>query len=162
MDKALRKHVFHEVEVGGVAFRTTLRQGRVLLRAEDPSGRQSEVDLMGSARPSLFYAEAWTVKGRDLGPGWALCHDSPDEPVMHLGDLSDASVLQLVREFGLHVDLAADDMTFPESAAARSLKRIVAEDPERAVLFRKNAKWLDAWLNETLRSEAPRLASASM
>jgi len=28
MDKALRKHVFHEVEVAGVVFRVRLREGR--------------------------------------------------------------------------------------------------------------------------------------
>jgi hypothetical protein len=159
MQKAHRKHVFYEVEVASIAFRAMLHEGRVLLHVEDASGRESEVPLMGSGMPSLFYGEAWTVRGRDLGSGWSLCYDRPREPLMCLGGLSDSEVLHLIREFGLHVDFSPDVVTFPESAAARSLKQIIAKDPERAALFRKNANWLNAWLSKAPPEALPHLSS---
>ncbi|WP_128970474.1 hypothetical protein [Bradyrhizobium tropiciagri] len=66
---------------------------------------------------------------------------------MHLGDLTDGDISHLVHEFGLHADLSREAVMFPESAAAQSLKHIFAEDPDRAALFRKNARWLEAWLD---------------
>lgn len=146
MEKALRKHVFHEAEVGGVAFRATFHQGRATLHVEDADGHEAQICLMGSGMPSLFYAEAWTMRRRAFGPGWALCHANMREPLMHLGNLSDGEVQQLIREFGLHVDFSDEVVTFPESAAARSLKRIVVENPHRAAIFRKNAGGQDSWL----------------
>jgi len=91
-----------------------------------------------------------------MRPG--LCTDAITDPAGHfattvptnrayLGALSDPEISLLIREFGLHVDFSEDVVAFPESAAARSLKRIIAEDTGRAALFRKKAKWLDAWLS---------------
>jgi hypothetical protein len=129
--------------VAGTAFKAVLDQGSVALYVEDPAGRASQVYLMGSRLPSLFQAESWTIRGRNLGSGWALCHDTAREPVMHLGELNDSEVSLLIREFGLHADLSREVVTFPESAAARSLKRIVGENSERASLFRKKANgWM--------------------
>ncbi|MDX3965499.1 MAG: hypothetical protein QHD01_02730 [Bradyrhizobium sp.] len=146
MNKALLKYVFHEVKLACFVFRAILDDRRAVLSVEDESGRTDEVPLMGSGLPSLFHREAWTVRNRDLGSGWALCYDSAHEPIMYLGDLSDVDVAQLSREFGLHVDFSEELALFSDSTDARSLKRIVAEEPDRAALFRKKAKWLDAWL----------------
>ncbi|MGY4430523.1 hypothetical protein ACVWWO_003000 [Bradyrhizobium sp. F1.13.1] len=157
MNKALTKHVFHEVHVADIAFRAALDQGMAVLHVEDAVGRQTQIYLMGSGLPSLFHADFWTISGRALGRGWALCHDTSREPLMHLGELNDSEIARLVREFGLHVDLSHEVVTFAESAAARSLKRIVAEDPDRAGLFRKKAKWLDGWLSK-VPSDAPQLS----
>jgi hypothetical protein len=67
---------------------------------------------------------------------------------MHLGELSESEVSHLGREFGVHVDLSRESVMFPETAAALSLKQIVAEDFDRAALFRKKAKWLYAWVTK--------------
>ncbi len=66
--KTLKKYVFHEVEVGGTAFKATFDEGTAGLHVEDATGRESRVYLMGSESPSLFYAESWTMRGRELGP----------------------------------------------------------------------------------------------
>ena len=116
MDKALRKHVFHEARVGGVASRAIFHQGRAALRVEGADDQEAQVYLMGSGMPSLFHGDAWTVRRRIFGPGWALCHDSMREPLMHLGSLSDGEVQQPIREFGFHVDFSEEVVTFPEFA----------------------------------------------
>jgi len=74
---------------------------------------------------------------------------------MYLGALSDVEVSQLICEFGLYADLSEDFVIFPESAVARSLKRIVAEHPDRAALFRKKAEWLNGWLSNVSSEESP-------
>lgn len=147
MNKALLKYVFHEVKLAGFVFRAILDDGRAVLSVEDESGRDAEVPLIGSGMPSLFHREAWTVRNRNLGSGWALCYDSPCEPVMCLGDLSDLDVAQLIREFGLHVDFSEELVFFSDSTAAGALMRIYEDDPKRAILFRRKAKWLAGWLS---------------
>jgi hypothetical protein len=67
---------------------------------------------------------------------------------MYLGQLTDEDLTKLVREFGLECDAHPEIRSFENTAAARSLKRIVAEDPKRAALFRKHAKWLNEWLEK--------------
>jgi hypothetical protein len=151
MERSLKKHVFHEVEVGGIAFRATIYYGQVHLRAETRDGLDAEVELMGS-KACLCFDEAWhNNNGRNFGPGWALCKYGPDEFRMHLGELSDADVALLAQEFGLATEETSHP--FADSAAARSLKRIMAEDPKRAALFRKDAKWLGEWLENVSLDE---------
>lgn len=100
MERGLRKHVFHEIEVGGIAFRATIYYGHVHLRTEARNGLEAEVELM-EMKACLCYAEAWDENGRDFGPGWALCKYGPYDFRMHLGRLNDADVNLLAREFGL-------------------------------------------------------------
>ncbi|MET4119095.1 hypothetical protein ABIB85_004160 [Bradyrhizobium sp. JR1.5] len=135
--------------------RLSIKVGRFFTSKMQSVGKP--IYLMGSGLPSLFHADFWTISGRALGRGWALCHDTSREPLVHLGELNDREIARLVREFGLQVDLSHEVVTFAESAAARSLKRIVAEDPDRAGLFRKKAKWLDGWLSK-VPSDAPQLS----
>jgi hypothetical protein len=68
----LKKHVFHEVEVGGITFRATMYYGKIHLRTEAPNGIEAEVDLM-SMKACLCYGESWSYNRHDFGPGWALC-----------------------------------------------------------------------------------------
>lgn len=92
MNEGLLKYVFHEVKLAGFIFRAILDVRRAVLSVEDGSGRAAEVPLMGSGRPSLFHRESWILRNRELGSGWALCYDSPREPLLCLGDLSDLEV----------------------------------------------------------------------
>lgn len=135
------------MKLAGFVFRAILDDRRAVLSVEDESSRTAEVPLMGSGLPSLIHQEAWTVRNRDLGSGWTLCYDGAREPIMYLGDLSDADVAQLSREFGLHVDFLEELVLFPDSTAAGALMRIFEDDPNRAILFRKKAKWLEGWLS---------------
>ena len=97
--------VFHEREVAGVAFRAMVETGRVIPHMENSSGRESSVDLIGKAfaLPCLCHSEGgWQRRGSLSGPpGWAVCHDSPDQPAMFLGPLNADDVWLLTHEFGL-------------------------------------------------------------
>jgi hypothetical protein len=92
MKKSLMKFVFHEQEVADVTFHAMVETGRVVLHMESSSGRESSVDLIGRAfaLPCLCYAErGWQRRGRLSGPpGWAVCHDSSNEPECFSGNFT--------------------------------------------------------------------------
>jgi hypothetical protein len=122
-----------------------LKEERIFLRAEHPEGRTAEAELAGSAVDRLLHDDAWNFYRRALGPGWSASNAGPDELRFHLERMTDDQMALLAREFGLHLDFG-EDITFAGSAAGQALKRIATEDPDRAALFRKNAGWLDRWL----------------
>ena len=80
LKKSLMKFAFHEQEVAGASFHPMVEGGRVNLHMENSSGRESSVDLIGTAfaLPRLCYSESgWQRRGMYSGPsGWAVCHDS--------------------------------------------------------------------------------------
>jgi hypothetical protein len=151
--------VFHEREVAGVALRAMVETGRVILHMENLSGRESSVDLIGKAfaLPCLCYSEeGWQRRGSPSGPpGWAVCHDSPDEPRMFLGPLNADDVWLLTHEFGLHRrHFLGHQTAFKDSMAGQMLKQIMLHDPIRAALFRKADASLDDCA-EQVASEEP-------
>jgi hypothetical protein len=159
MKKSLMKFVFHEQEVADVTFHAMVETGRVVLHMESSSGRESSVDLIGRAfaLPCLCYAErGWQRRGRLSGPpGWAVCHDSSNEPRMFLGQLHIDDVRLLTHEFGLHRrNFLGHQTEFKNSTAGQILKQIMLHDPVRAALFRKAEVSLDNWA-ERVASEEP-------
>jgi hypothetical protein len=158
MKSSPMKCAFHEQEVADVTFRAMVETGRIILHMESSSGRESSVDLIGQAfaLPCLCYAEGWQRRGRLSGPpGWAVCHDSSDEPRMFLGQLNVDDMWLLTYEFGLHRrHFLGHQVGFKDSTAGQILKQIMLHDPIRAALFRKADALLDDWA-EQVASEEP-------
>ncbi|UWU91448.1 hypothetical protein [Bradyrhizobium sp. CB1015] len=148
------------MKIANVAFRAMVERDRVVLHMENQSGRESSVDLIGKAftLPRLCYSENWTQRRAPSGsPGWAVCHDSPREPRMFLGPLSNEDVWFLTQDFGLHrTDFLDRQVTFAESTAGQALKEIMLHDAARAAVYRKSAKWLDDWAERVVSEEPAR------
>ena len=88
-------------------------------------------------------------------PGWAVCHDSSDEPRMLLGQLNVDDVWLLTHEFGLHRRrFLGYQVGFKDSTAGQILKQITLDNPIRAALFRTADASLDNWA-EQVASEEP-------
>jgi hypothetical protein len=161
MKKSLMKFVFHEQEVADVMFHAMVETGRVVLHMESSSGRESSVDLIGRAfaLPCLCYAErGWRRRGRLSGPpGWAVCHDSSNEPRTFLGQLHIDDVRLLTHEFGLHRrNFLGHQTESKNSTAGQILKQIMLHDPSRAALFRKAEVSLDNWAEQVAAQEPAR------
>jgi hypothetical protein len=157
MKQSSTKFVSHEQVVAGVTFRAMVETARVVLHMENSSGHQSSVDLIGEAfaLPYLCYSDAgWRRRGGLSGPpGRAVCHDSPREPRMFLGQFHD-DVRLLAHEFGLHrQDLLGHQVAFENSIAGLALRQIMLHEPVRAALFRAIDAALDNWAEQAV-SEA--------
>jgi hypothetical protein len=161
MKQSPTKFAFHEQVVAGVTFRAMVETARVVLHMENSSGRESSVDLIGEAfaLPYLCYADAeWRRRGGLSGPpGWAVCHDSPREPRMFLGQLHHDDVRLLAHEFGLHRQgFLGHQVAFKNSIAGLALRQIMLHDPVRAALFRAIDASLDNWAEQAVSEEPAR------